>query len=60
MSRRGLRLGDLGRATREAYREAATFADGKWLAVPLDGKQVVSDVMAILSLSARRGRARAR
>ncbi len=50
----------LGRATRDAYREAATYADGKWLAVPLDGKQAVSDVMAILSLKrpprARRAR----
>ena len=39
----------LGRATRDAYREAATFADGKWLAVTLDGEQAVSDVMAILT-----------
>jgi hypothetical protein len=50
----------LGRTTRDAYREAATFADGKWLAVPLDGEQAVSDVMAILSLKrpprARRAR----
>ncbi len=40
----------VGRATRDAYLAAATFADGKWLAVPLDGKQAVSDVMTILSL----------
>ncbi len=40
----------LGRATRDAYRAATTFADGKWLALPLYGKQAVSDVMAILSL----------
>ena len=40
----------LGRATRDAYREAATFADGKWLAVPLDGEQAVTDVKAILAL----------
>ena len=39
----------LGRTTRDAYREAATFADGKWLAVPLDGKQAISDVEAILT-----------
>lgn len=39
----------LGRATRGVYREAA-FADGKWLAVPLDGKQAVSDVEVILGL----------
>ncbi len=43
-------LPSLGRATRDAYREAATFADGKWLAVPLDGKQAVTDVKAILTL----------
>lgn len=50
----------LGRPTRDAYRAAPTFADGKWLGVPLDGKQGVSDVMAILSLKrpprARRAR----
>ncbi len=50
----------LGRATRDAYRAARTFAVGKWLGVPLDGKQGVSDVMAILSLKrpprARRAR----
>jgi len=43
-------LPSLGRATRDAYRAAATFADGKWLAVPLDGKQAVTDVKAILTL----------
>ncbi len=49
----------LGRATRDAYRAAATFADGKWLAVPLDGMQAVADVTAILSLKRppRAGRA---
>jgi hypothetical protein len=51
----------LAPATRAAYRAAPTFADGKWLGLPLGGKQGISDVMAILSLkrpprTARTGR----
>ncbi len=50
----------LGRATRDAYRAAPTFADGKWLGIPLEGELGVSDAMAILSLKRppRAGRAR--
>lgn len=52
----------LAAPTRAAYRSAKTFADGKWVALPLESQAAVEDAKALLELKRRpgprRGRAR--
>ena len=43
----------LSKQTREAYNEAATYHDGKWLLLTVDNETVVSDIEKLLAVKRR-------